>query len=213
MTLKKRYDEIMDKIEVTGEMRSRILQNVQQANLAAKPESKVLTFRMMKRYLSVAACFAVLLIGGFTVPHLLNLEQGTEPGVMEPGGIVTVSSLEELTNAVGFDVEEIDNLSFVSEEQEYVAYWGDMAQITYMGEGKTAIFRKSKGNEDNSGDYNSYSSIQEISAGDITVTLKGDSEAFTLAIWSDDGFSYSIQLSDGQSATEWVALVSEIHEQ
>ena len=38
MILKKRYDEIMDYIEVTEQMRSRILNNIQQADVSAPPK-------------------------------------------------------------------------------------------------------------------------------------------------------------------------------
>lgn len=37
MTLSKKYDQIMDKIEVTQEMRHRILKKVQEAGIEEKP--------------------------------------------------------------------------------------------------------------------------------------------------------------------------------
>lgn len=209
--MNKRYEEIMDKIEVTDEMRSRILQNMKQADIADKTKEKGLRFPSIKKYVSLAACFAVLLIGVLSIPQVLNQGQGNPPGVMAPGSnIVTVSSVEELSDTVDFDVEDLTTLPFMPVEKEYVAYWNELAQITYAGEGQTAVFRKSIGGEDNSGDFNSYPAGEELSVGEITVTLKGDTDAFTLAVWSKDGFSYSLQISNGLSAEDWEVLITHI---
>ena len=40
--------------------------------------------------------------------------------------------------------------------------------------------------------------------------LKGDAGRFTLAIWSADGFSYSLSLSSGAAADEWAAMIAGI---
>lgn len=65
MTLK--YDELMDRIEVTPEMRQRILKNIETADLT--PDKKVLRFHHLKQYLAAAACFALLITGIYTLPQ------------------------------------------------------------------------------------------------------------------------------------------------
>ena len=62
MTLK--YDELMDRIEVTPEMRQRILKNIETADLT--PDKKVLRLHHLKQYLAAAACFALLITGIYT---------------------------------------------------------------------------------------------------------------------------------------------------
>lgn len=44
-----KYDELMDRIEVTPEMRQRILKNIETADLT--PDKKVLRFHHLKQYL------------------------------------------------------------------------------------------------------------------------------------------------------------------
>ena len=97
------------------------------------------------------------------------------------------------------------------EKQSYTAFGKDMAQITYEGNGQTCTFRKSIGSEDNSGDYNAYSAIEEISVGEVTAMLKGTDDGFTLAIWSDGAFSYSLRLSGGLTVDEWETLIAAVH--
>ena len=205
--MKRRYDEVMDRIEVTDEMRGRILNNIQKMDLAAPAGGGVISFPAIKKYLSAAACFAVLLAGVFAAGHMTGLFWPEEPNVAVVNGIVEVETLEELSAAVGFEVEELDVLPFKAETTAYVSYWNELAEINYTGGGWTASFRKSPGTEDNSGDYNAYPEVKEISAGPLTVTLKGGGGAYTLAIWSADGYTRSVRLSDGISEAEWHNLI------
>ena len=41
------------------------------------------------------------------------------------------------------------------------------------------------------------------------VTLKGQDQRYTLALWTDGTYTYSLRLSTGLSADEWQALLSE----
>lgn len=211
--MEKAYDEIMDRIEVSVEMRNRILSNIQAVDLK-EPFKKVVRFPAYKKYLSIAACFVVLLVGTIA---LLNTERinnpgvtSPNPGVVAPGAdIVEAASAEELSKVVGFEVKDISALPFAVEKRTYTAYFQDVAEIRYDGDEQTAIFRKSIGTEDNSGDYNSYDAVEEISVGTISVTLKGTPDLYTLAVWFDGGYSYSLQLSKGISETEWRGIISD----
>lgn len=205
--MKRQYDEVMEKIEVTNEMRGRILANIQKMDLQTTAASRIIPFPGIKKYLSIAACFAVLLCSVFAAGHMAGIFQSEEPNVAIANGIEEVDTLEELSTAVGFEVAELKLLPFEVEETSYVSYWNELAEIDYAGEGRTASFRKSPGTEDNSGDYNSYPDVKEINVGPLAVTLKGGGEVYTLATWLADRYAYSIRLSDGISESEWHALI------
>lgn len=208
--MKKRYDEVMDRIEVTREMRERILGNIEKTDIGATQKSKVIPFPTMKKYMSAAACFVLLLAGVFAAGHMAGIFQPDDPPVQVVNGMVEVDTLEQLASAVGFEIEELGTLPFAVETTAYISYWGEMAEITYTGEGKTATLRKSIGTEDNSGDYSTYADFKEISIDSQTVILKGSSGAYILAIWSANGYAYSIRLSDGISESGWHDLISEV---
>ena len=81
--MSKKYNEIMDQVRVTDEMKQRILQNVKEGIETEKiPESgkiihsRFLSYGRTSRYLSVAACIMMLLVGGLTVPQLLHRGNG-----------------------------------------------------------------------------------------------------------------------------------------
>ena len=111
---------------------------------------------------------------------------------------------------LSFVWEAVKSLPFTPEQTEYISYWHELAEIDYTGEGKTACYRKAAGTEDCSGDYNVYTDVTEFEAGSITVTLKGDAGQYTLAIWTDGSYSYSLSLSDGLSLSDWQALMNSI---
>ena len=74
----------------------------------------------------------------------------------------------------------------------------------------TALLRKSQGTEDNSGDFDQYPDVKTLDTAGIDVTLKGAEGQFTLALWQEDGFSYSLRLSQGQDAQGWAEILSGI---
>lgn len=205
--MRKRYDELMDKIEVTGEMRIRILHRLQHDAGEDRSHSNVLRFSAVRKYVPIAACLAILLLSPFVLPKIFDGGLSSEELLTDDGSILEVSSLAQLEETVHFEIQEISGLPFTPERKTYIAYGGDMAEILYENGEQTACFRKSRGQDDNSGDYNEYAEIRELSAGTVAVTLKGDAGLFTLALWSDGGFSYSISLSDGITEKQWDSLL------
>ena len=206
----------MNKIEVDEAMRKRILSYVENLNLetekAAKSreESKIRQFRRrtVRNITAAAACIAILLVCTFAWPKLTGPgELETKESVSIANGMVEVKSIDELSAAVGFPVNEVEGLPFTVEKEVYISYWGEMAQIEYTGEGETAVFRKGTGTDDVSGDYNVYSSVKEIMAGANPVTLKGENDVFTLAVWTDGNYSYSLDISKGLSEDEWSEMI------
>ena len=129
----------------------------------------------------------------------------TGPGTEE------MDSRAALEQAVGFSVEEAEHLPFAPQEVLYTAFDSGLAQVEYRGEnGQTALLRKSQGTEDNSGDFDQYPDVKTLDTAGIDVTLKGTDGQFTLALWQEDGFSYSLSLSQGQDAQGWAEILSGI---
>lgn len=181
-------------------------------------EAEKQTGRTVTKLLSMAACLAVIIdvASALRSPAQvspnddLQTNEGDTPGFVQGGAdIVEPDSAAALSAAVGFEVNDID-LPFTPEQTEYISYWHELAEINYTGEGKTACYRKAAGTEDCSGDYNIYTDVTEFEAGSITVTIKGDAGQYTLAIWTDGSYSYSLSLSDGLSLSDWQALMNSI---
>lgn len=203
--MKREYDAIMEHISVTPEMRRRILRHIgeEERSTSRRPHSPGL-----RRYLSIAACFVLLLAGTAALSRLLDRSGPETPPVVDAGyGIEEAASPEELAGMVGFALTEDLALPFEPADTVYSSYWRELAQIEYSGEGQTAVFRKSPGTEDNSGDFTVYGSTVELAAGGCTVTLKGDGGTYALALWTDGVFSCSLRLSQPVSRQEWQEIL------
>lgn len=201
-----KYDEIMEKIVVTEEMRTRILSNIKQT--APKAKSKILHLPAYRKYLPVAACLAILLIGATVIPNILKNGQTGDPLVYEqPGGIAYADNAVALSSYVGFPVNEISSLPFEATKITYLVYDRELAEISYANEEQTLYFRKSIGTEDNSGDFNTYDTLSKITIKDCSITIKGNDELYNLAIWNDGQYSYSIGITNGISQDELSVLI------
>ena len=211
MTLGEKYDAVMERVFVTDEMRERILANIENAGL--RENGRVLRFPNVKRYVSIAACFVIVLACVLLIPRLAQSGQGgqTETSAVDEGnGIVEYASAQELSDAVGFAAPQTSYLPFKAAETAYSDFWG-MAQVDYTGAGgETASLRKAPGTDDVSGDYNEYSDVKTIPVGGLSVTLKGEGGAYVLAVWSADGYSYSLSLSEGAGQDVWQKIMENI---
>lgn len=209
MTLKNRYDKIMENIKVTEEMHDRIIKNIDDTDLYTI-QSKVISFPKYKKYMAIAACFMLLVVSVVVIPNILKTNNNPPDHVGVVSDIVEYNTIEELSEAVGFNVPEINQIPFKVEEVTYTAYWKELAEIVYANEKDTITFRMSVGNEDNSGDYNKYSTIKEALINELTVTIKGNSGRCNLAIWEKDGYVYSLQSSLGVSETEILEMAKSV---
>lgn len=206
------YDEIMERIHMSEETHERILSNVIR-ECGEREQEKIVSFQRPIRYVAVAAAVLVCVIAVLVVYHLQNtsVEQEdyttieSDNNVQIANGIIECDSVEELSEKVGFPVYDLEKgiLPFKADTTEYYSYWEELAEIEYTGsDGDYAVYRKEEGNEDPSGDYNEYSVKKVISLNDIQITLKGD-KSYNLAIWTYEGYSYSLYLSEGVSENEF----------
>lgn len=203
------YRELMEQVNLTPEARERILTNVQQADLSPQPEQKIVPFRPQKqtwrRWASLAACLVVVVAVLVAVP-LLREQPDTAPPVQVLPPFRQVDSLDALSEAVGFPVTEVSKLPFDPVSTTYTAYDEGTAEITYTGpDDQAATYRQSLGTADNSGDDTLYEDTQVVP--ENNATLKGQNQRYTLALWTDGTYTYSLRLSSALSADAWQALL------
>lgn len=199
----KAYNEIMEEIQVDDEMRGRILRHLAQEMDAGS--KKTVAKRRWRQLVPLAACLAVLLTGSILLLHRQPVEP--EQVVSAQFGMEEVESAQALAERAGFSIRDIEPLPFEPLSVSYVWCWGELAQIRYDGADASVMLRKSRGSEDISGDYNVYSCQTELDIGGVSVTLKGEGESYSLAVWQADGFSYSLSAAPGLDAQSLAALV------
>ena len=205
--MKNRYGKVMNHIEVTTDMRDRILNNINRLDLNQIPD-KIMPFPNYKKYLSIAACFVILLVGSFLVQNRINWTR--EPTQQAIPDIVKYHSANELSKAVGFTVKEIQNIPFEVETVQYTAYWKELAEIRSIGRNNTLVFRMAARSEDVSGDYSVYTDIKNVTVNGTLVTLKGDASKYKIAVWQAEGYSYSLQFTEAVSEQEMIITLQNV---
>ena len=192
----------MDKIEVTDEMRERILENIADSDLSRRKQPFFIRY---KAYFAAAACFALMIAGVAAMTHFSNpgaVIDGNPPvsetsvtDVQVVYDAVECNSAEELSELLGFEVKEPDTLPFEYDSVTYTSLWGKYAEICwYSGENRAASFDTAPGNEDISGDYNEYADVREIDINGVSVTIKGSSGNYCAAVWTNENRSYALLL-------------------
>ena len=209
MILGLKYNEIMDRLQVTDAMRARVLARLERPGQRSSVFPHAL---MLRRALAAAACLAVILAGASLLPRFAQQPRPSQT----PSGPVTgipgfqdFPSAQALSQQVGFPVSDLKELPFLVERSTYTAYGQTMAQIRSEGEEQWALFRKWAGTEDNSGDYTVYTVQASCQLNGLAVTLKGNAEnAYGLALWTDGSYTCSLSLSQPLTEAQWSALIS-----
>ena len=182
-----KYNEVMAHVTVSEEMKSRILGNLQSAD---QKQARVVRFPYAKRWIALAACFAVVLIGVLAVTIINRRPQ--VGGDLTAGAPVEYQSAKELSKASGIRIEDLRDLPFEATEIVYLDYQTNLVEINYSDETQSLWYRVSKGSGDNSGDCTEYEKIWTKEAGGVTFTLKGDGDLAYCVLFEKKGCSYSI---------------------
>ena len=125
-------------------------------------------------------------------------------------GIVSCDGHAALAEKLGFDVAQLDYLPFDAYSTEYYSYWDEMAQINYHCEDRSVTFRQARGSDDISGDYNNYADELTVEINAAEVTLRGADDAYSVAVWEKNGFSFAISCSPALSQDDLRSIIEHI---
>lgn len=198
-----KYSAVMQRIELTDEMRERILNKIRSTDFSRIPIKN--TAYRHKKILSLAACFLILFIGAVSISSFIK-NNGDE-NIQAIPDIKELNSAEELSQSIGFEIQEAENIPFPVRSKTYISLWDEIAQITYSGETGTLVYRKSAESGDISGDYNTYDTEETLEVSGMAVTLKGSDGTYSLAVWQSGDYSYSITVSEGISQNEMISVI------
>lgn len=117
-----------------------------------------------------------------------------------PSPFVDCDSMEDAAGLAGFDMA-------LPNPPDLIQAWKDtMIQAFYGEDENDMLIRKAVGAEDCSGDYNIYT--QEVTVDGVT--LKGENDAFSLAIWEKDGYTYSVSVGKTLAQADLLTLAAAV---
>ena len=74
---------------------------------------------------------------------------------------------------------------------------GSLAELRWSDDVQELTYRVSRGGSDNSGDYTVYPASGTLTVRDASVQWRGDEGGIRVALWTREGFSFSLRASDG----------------
>ena len=155
------------------------------------------------RYLPAFFGLALVAVVGVKLINTFIDTQDNNVTIANPN--VEYQTLLEAQNAVGFDfnidLSGFDNLT-------YTVINNEILDISYSNDDDYLICRKSKGSEDNSGDFNTYDNVGDVVVNGINVTVSS-SENKMLVTFIYEDYSYSFS-SNYLSEDQLLNLVKQI---
>lgn len=172
---------------------------------------------MIKEILTITLCsmlaFSQSAGGNSVQPVNDQIPMGSRTEIVNP--FAEYETLEAAAKAAGFGMTAPDEFEDYTERTIRVMQ-NQMIEIIYLGtkngigEGGQIRIRKAAGTGDISGDYNSYTVIREVDTDGISITMKGDGENVKSAIWTVDGYAFSVSDSIGISSSEMQELIRRV---
>jgi hypothetical protein len=186
----------------------------------AEQKKKAMRFTPWIRYASIAAC-AMLVIGvgifaitqhsGNIIDTPAQSEEADSSDFVQSGNpYAEYDTLEEAENTIGFEISVPDSYGGYTEPY-YAVIEGKILEVQYYnGDDRGMIISKSRGSEDISGDFNEYNTVTETEVNGNTVTIKGNGDEFSLALWVSGDYSYSVSVSSGISENALKEIIEKI---
>ncbi|MGN0707916.1 MAG: hypothetical protein ACI4JC_07955 [Faecalibacterium sp.] len=148
--------------------------------------------------LSLAACSGIGKTGGSSLQI--------------PNPFTECETMEDAANLVGFDFDVPDAVDDKERTAIRVNAGSKLVEVIYGSEDEKAVIRKAEGSEDISGDYNHYAENTTVAVDKVQVTMKGKDGQVQLAVWTNNGYAYSIGIyaESGISSDAMTDLVAAV---
>lgn len=115
-----------------------------------------------------------------------------EDSVQIQNPFVDCESIEEAENLVGFGISIPEEILEGYVQTSISVIENELVEVNFEDSENQICFRKAKGQEDISGDYNKYKEVELLEINEKNVNLKGNDGKVNVATWTDEDYSYAI---------------------
>jgi ABC-type oligopeptide transport system substrate-binding subunit len=164
----------------------------------------------MKKLIALLLC--VLSIASLAACGSTGKDNSTKPSssVEIPSPFQDCDTMEDAAAISGFDMTAPENISGYS-NRTIQAIENDMIQVIYENDDDNITIRKAVGTDDISGDSTEYTEVSDVDIDDLTVTLKGADGKTNVAVWTNNGYAYSITSTSALDKITVSDLVSAVN--
>lgn len=134
----------------------------------------------------------------------------SEEKVQLPNPFVDCETLEQGEKVAGFEISLPENLPEGFQQATIRGIENNLIEIVYTNGEDEICIRKAKGEEDISGDYNTYKENDTLEFEGFTVAIKGDNGKRNVASWVVDEYSYAISVNPSGEGIDEDSLINMI---
>lgn len=138
-------------------------------------------------------------------------EQGSE-SVGVANTFVECKSLEEAAQQAGFGLRAPEDAAGYKRKVIRANLSLAMIEVIYDQNGQELRFRKAKGTEDISGNYNTFAESQTLEVDGLSAVFKGKDGKVMLATWTHDGYAYSLDVPAGLEQSQMTDLIKSFND-
>lgn len=213
----KRYRQLMDRLCMDEEAKARMLQKLKEVEQGSRR-----VFFPYQRYLALAACFALLLLG--TLYAVRPFDGGTKGGQNQQEQIhraaeqlpqkvvfsqqtVRMEGRQALEKKVGFSLALPKNPPFDETKAEFYLEFDALARVDYRLDTGSVTFRQGMGQEENYDDFGR--NVQEEGAsvkGQSAKLYIDEGKCFAVSFFKD-GFAFSLSAEKGMEKSAMFLLL------
>lgn len=135
-----------------------------------------------------------------------NLEVQEKVQMVNP--IIEYDTIEEAKEKCEFEIQIPTGLTDGYEIESICIINNELLEIVYKQEENELVYRQGKGQEDVSGDYTDYADSKRIEVGMNSIDLFGEGKTINLAKWTDEKYSYSLNINIGQVGMDETVIIS-----
>lgn len=156
----------------------------------------------MKKFITLALC-AIIALSFTACSDKTNTndnqsEKTGEENQQIPNPFIDCETINDASKIAGFTITVPEKMPEGYVQDSIEAVENEILQIFYVNGDKTILIRKARGNEDISGDYNTYSENNTITIGNLNVSTKGNDGKVNVATWVNGEFTYAIIVNSGE---------------
>ena len=139
-----------------------------------------------------------------------NEEKPAMGGTQIANPFYTFETMEEAEEVIDFTITLPEVPEWANEVLYRPTTDGTMFEVIYSDGEDEIRMRKSTRMDDISGIYDEFEIAEDVDVDGKMVTVKGDGEKMSLAMWKTEDFSYFVRVSAGASLEEMTELVKAI---
>ena len=126
-----------------------------------------------------------------------------------PNPFVDYQTLAEAEKAAGYTIKLPEQIEGYK-QTAYSVRSAQMLQVVYEKEASQITIRKEAGTDDISGVYIDYAKKEAQTIGGHQTELRGDGTHVYVAVWNQNGYTYSVYADAGVTAAQMTAIVESI---